>query len=62
MMAYMNLTQKLQKLRASKGREPVHGEDGAEIEEDSENLQPLQQMARVTQLRDLLCAHQTIGI
>lgn len=61
MMAHTNLTQKLQKLRASVGREPVHGEDAGEMEEDSENLQPLQQMARLTQLRDLLCAHHTIG-
>lgn len=43
------------------GREPVHGEDEAEIEEDSDNVQPLQQMARLTQLRDLLYAHHTIG-
>lgn len=43
------------------GREPVQGDDGTEIEDDSENLQPLQQMARLTQLRDLLCAHHTIG-
>lgn len=43
------------------GREPVHGEGAAEIDEDSENIEPLQQMARLTQLRDLLCAHHTIG-
>lgn len=56
-----HLTQKLQKLRASIDREPAHGDDGAAMEEDSENLQPLRQMARLTQLRDLLCAHHTIG-
>lgn len=42
-------------------RERVHGEDGEEVDEDSENSQPLQWMARLTQLRDLLCAHHIIG-
>lgn len=42
-------------------REPVHGEDGEEMDVDSENSQPLQRMARLTQLRDLLCAHRIIG-
>lgn len=51
----------LQKLRASMDREPVHGEDGEEMDVDSENSQPLQRMARLTQLRDLLCAHRIIG-
>lgn len=42
-------------------QEPVNGEDGEEMDEASENGQPLRMMARLTQLRDLLCAHQIIG-
>ncbi|XP_031165606.2 centromere protein O [Sander lucioperca] len=51
----------LQKLRASMDKQRTHEEEEEEMAEDSDNSQLLRLMARHTQLKDLLHAHDIIG-
>lgn len=58
---YTVLPQSLQKLRASMDKQRTHEEEEEEMAEDSDNSQLLRLMARHTQLKDLLHAHDIIG-
>ncbi|KAM9341521.1 centromere protein O [Symphorus nematophorus] len=51
----------LQKLRASMDKQCTHEEQDEEMDEDSEDSQLLQLMAKHTQLKDLLHAHHMTG-